>query len=325
MEIPEPRIANFVSTSIRMDESEDEAVKFIEGEIFYFDFPLPKIVEVDGEVTNCFGGYWKKKMIQRFVMEEEGISKVPDLETKAVSKNVLRPVPAPRTIFTPIPASRSALSLASEVADGSTQAVLPSPRVSLPVPAPRALSGISTSLNPVTAVPNKAAAAAGTNPTPAVMSFTSQPPVTAAVKPSLVPTPEATSTFAVGTDQNVTFDSGGGGNQRMQPVRRIHHEPMPRGCAVKFVFISRTFFLLADVFYPDDDNVNDPQVNPDVLAYVLESDDCHDPLDHIAIAGALPILGKIQVRHLFHEIMPSLVGQIISLHLQIVAAFPGTL
>ena len=109
----------------------------------------------------------------------------------------------------------------------------------------------------------------------------------------------------------------------MQPVRRTHHEPMPRGCSVKFVFISRTFFLLADVFYPDDDNVNDPQVNPDVLAYLLESDDCHDPLDHIA--RALPILGKYQVRHLFHEIMPSLVGQIISLHLQIVAAFPGTL
>ena len=44
----------------------------------------------------------------------------------------------------------------------------------------------------------------------------------------------------------------------MQPVRRTHHEPMPRGCAVKFVSISRTFFLLADVFYPDDDNVNVP-------------------------------------------------------------------
>ena len=42
----------------------------------------------------------------------------------------------------------------------------------------------------------------------------------------------------------------------MQPVWRTHHEPMPRGCAVKFVSISRTFFLLADVFYPDDDNVN---------------------------------------------------------------------
>ena len=41
----------------------------------------------------------------------------------------------------------------------------------------------------------------------------------------------------------------------MQPVWRTHHEPMPRGCAVKFVSISRTFFLLADVFYPDDDNV----------------------------------------------------------------------
>ena len=90
----------------------------------------------------------------------------------------------------------------------------------------------------------------------------------------------------------------------MQPVRRTHQEPMPRGCAVKFVLISRTFFLLADVFYPDDDNVNDPQVNPDVLAYLLESDDCHDPLDHIA--RALPILGMYQVRHLFHEIMPSL-------------------
>ena len=45
----------------------------------------------------------------------------------------------------------------------------------------------------------------------------------------------------------------------MQPVRRTHHEPMPRGCAIKFVFISRTFFLLADVFYPDDDNVNVPK------------------------------------------------------------------
>ena len=45
----------------------------------------------------------------------------------------------------------------------------------------------------------------------------------------------------------------------MQPVRRTHHEPMPRGCAVKFVSISRTFFLLADVFYPDDDNVNVPK------------------------------------------------------------------
>ena len=45
----------------------------------------------------------------------------------------------------------------------------------------------------------------------------------------------------------------------MQPVWRTHHEPMPRGCAVKFVSISRTFFLLADVFYPDDDNVNVPK------------------------------------------------------------------
>ena len=71
----------------------------------------------------------------------------------------------------------------------------------------------------------------------------------------------------------------------MQPVTRTHHEPMPRGCTVKFVFVSRTFFLLADVFYPDDDNVNGPQVNPDVLAYVLVPDDCHacpNPLDHIA-------------------------------------------
>ena len=71
----------------------------------------------------------------------------------------------------------------------------------------------------------------------------------------------------------------------MQPVWRTHHEPMPRGCAIKFVFISRTFFLLADMFYPDDYYVNGPQVNPDVLTYVLVPDDCHacpNPLDHIA-------------------------------------------
>ena len=192
-------------------------------------------------------------------MEEESIFKVPDLET-TVSKTVLCPVPAPRTIFTPIPVPRSAPFLASEVADGFTQAVLPSPRILLPVPAPRALSGMSASLI--------SEAAAGTNPSPAVMSFTSQSPVRVAAKSSLVPTPEAG-----GTVQNVTFDSGGEGRQRMQPVRRTHHEPMPRGCAVKFVFISRTFFLLADMFYPDDYYVNGPQVNPDVLAYVLVSDD----------------------------------------------------
>ena len=289
-----------------MDESENEAAKFIEGEIFYFEFSSPNSAaeEVDGDDPDgfiSFGGGWKKKMIKRFEMEEESIFKVPDLETKAVSKTVLCPVPAPRTIFTPIPAPRSAPFLASEVADGSTQAflVLPSPRVLLPVPAPRALSGMSTSLI--------SEAAAGTNPSPAVMSITSQSPVTVQAKSSLVPTPEATSSFAGVTVQNVTFDSGGEGRQRMQPVRRTHHEPMPRGCAVKFVSISRTFFLLADVFYPDDDNVNGPQVNPDILAHVLVSDDCHacpNPLDHIA--GVLPILRMYQVRHLFHEIMPSL-------------------
>ena len=53
----------------------------------------------------------------------------------------------------------------------------------------------------------------------------------------------------------------------MQPVRRTHHEPMPRGCAVKFVSISRTFFLLADVFYPDDDNVNVPNAQ-EVVKFV---------------------------------------------------------
>ena len=53
----------------------------------------------------------------------------------------------------------------------------------------------------------------------------------------------------------------------MQPVWRTHHEPMPRGCAVKFVSISRTFFLLADVFYPDDDNVNVPNTQ-EVVKFV---------------------------------------------------------
>ena len=53
----------------------------------------------------------------------------------------------------------------------------------------------------------------------------------------------------------------------MQPVWRTHHEPMPRGCAVKFVSISRTFFLLADVFYPDDDNVNVPNAQ-EVVKFV---------------------------------------------------------
>ena len=96
----------------------------------------------------------------------------------------------------------------------------------------------------------------------------------------------------------------------MQPVRRTHQEPMPRGCVVNFVFISRTFFLLADVFYPDDDNVNGPQLNPDVLANVLERSqmiakpNLPNPLDHIA--GALLNLGMYQVRHLFHVLMPSL-------------------
>ena len=277
-----------------MDESENEAAKFIEGEVFFFELSSPCTAGVDGDDYNYLGGNWKKKMIERFAMEEKP-SKVADPESKTVSNTVSLPVPAPRTVFTPIPAPRSAPSLATEVVDCSTPAVLPSPTISLPVPAPRALSRAA------------AAAAAGTNPTPAVTSFTLQPPVTASVKPSLVPTPEATS-FAGGAVQNVTFNSGGeGGSQRTQPVRRTHHEPMPRGCAVKFVFISRTFFLLADMFYPDDDNVNDPEDDPDVLATVLDSDDCHacpNPLDHVA--GALPNLGMYQVRHLFHEIMPSL-------------------
>ena len=244
-----------------MDESENEAAKFIEGEIFYFEFSSPNSAaeEVDGDGFTSLGGSWKKKMIQRFEMEEECIFKVPDLESKTVSKTVLCPVPAPRTIFTPIPVPRSAPFLASEVADGFTQAVLPSPRILLPVPAPRALSGMSTSLI--------SEAAAGTNPSPAVMSITSQSPVTVPAKSSLVPTPEATSSFADGTVQNVTFDSGGEGRQRMQPVWRTHHEPMPRGCAVKFVSISRTFFLLADVFYPDDDNVNVPNTQ-EVVKFV---------------------------------------------------------
>ena len=121
-----------------MDESENEAAKFIEGEIFYFEFSSPNSAaeEVDGDGFTSLGGSWKKKMIQRFEMEEECIFKVPDLESKTVSKTVLCPVPAPRTIFTPIPVPRSAPFLASEVADGFTQAVLPSPRILLPVPAP---------------------------------------------------------------------------------------------------------------------------------------------------------------------------------------------
>ena len=163
-----------------MDESENEAAKFIEGEIFYFEFSSPNSAaeEVDGDGFISSGGSWKKKMIQRFELEEESIFKVPDLKTKTVSKTVLCPVPAPRTIFTPIPAPRSATFLASEVADGSMQAVLSSPRILLPVPAPRALSGMSTSLN--------SEEAAGTNPSPAVMSFTSQSPATVAAKSSLI-------------------------------------------------------------------------------------------------------------------------------------------
>ena len=142
--------------------SSDEAAKFIEGEIFFFDLSLPYAAEVDGNDSKCHGGSWKKEMIQRFEMEEESIFVVP------------RPVPAPRTIFLPIPMPRSAPSLGTEVADCSTPAVLPSLRISLPVPAPTAVSGMSTSLIPEAAVQNKAAVAAGMNPTPAVMSFTSQ-------------------------------------------------------------------------------------------------------------------------------------------------------
>ena len=56
-----------------MDESENEAAKFIEGEIFYFEFSSPNSAaeEVDGDGFTSLGGSWKKKMIQRFEMEEE--------------------------------------------------------------------------------------------------------------------------------------------------------------------------------------------------------------------------------------------------------------
>ena len=63
-----------------MDECENEATKFIEGEIFFFELSSPCTASVDGDDYNCLGRSWKKKMIERFAMEEKP-SKVPDPES----------------------------------------------------------------------------------------------------------------------------------------------------------------------------------------------------------------------------------------------------
>ena len=87
----------------------------------------------------------------------------------------------------------------------------------------------------------------------------------------------------------------------MQPVRRTHHEPMPRGCAVKFVSISRTFFLLADVFYPDDVNV--PKLiaaAPDVAKLIAAA-----PEVAKLIAAALEVAEVVPAAPEVNEVIPA--------------------